>query len=101
MRNATPDATKSERDRARESCAARVLVTTAAQQVRIVGGAPLRYKTGHSKHCRFCARCGDERAQEHALGAHDANLFRVNFDALGERAEVIAAVAAALGSHAL
>jgi hypothetical protein len=29
------------------------------------------------------------------------NLLRIDFDALGERAEVIAAIAAALGPHAL
>ena len=57
-------------------------------------------KTGHSKHCRFCARSGDERAQQYAFRTHDANFFRVDFDALGERAEGVAAVAAALGPHA-
>jgi hypothetical protein len=31
---------------------------------------------------------------------HDANLFRVHFDPLDQRAEVIATVAAALGPHA-
>jgi hypothetical protein len=60
--------------------------------VRIVSGAPLRYKTGHAKTRRFCARSGDERAQEYAFCPHDANFFRVHFDALGERAEVIATV---------
>src|SRR5262245_57888182 len=63
--------------------------------VRISSG----YRTGHSKTCRFCARCGDERAQQYAFRAHDANFFRVHFDALGERAEVIATVAAAVGAH--
>jgi hypothetical protein len=36
-----------------------------------------------------------------ASPSHDTNFFRVHFDALGERAEVIAPVATALGPHAL
>jgi hypothetical protein len=36
--------------------------------------------------------------QEYAFRSHDANLFRVHFNALGERAEVVAAVTAAVGS---
>jgi hypothetical protein len=35
------------------------------------------------------------------FSTHDANFFRVHLDALGERAEVVAAVAAALRPHAL
>ena len=69
--------------------------------VRISSGAPLRYKTEHSKTCRFCGRRGDKRTQEYDFRAHDANFFRIHFDALGQRAEVVAAVAARLGSHAL
>ena len=38
--------------------------------------------------------------QEHAIRPHNANLFRVYLDALGERAEVVAAVAARLGPYA-
>jgi hypothetical protein len=34
------------------------------------------------------------------LRTHDANFFRVDFDALSERAEVVTAVAAALDAHA-
>ena len=64
------------------------------RDVRIVPGAPLRYKTGHSKTCRFCAGRRDERAQEHAFRSHDANLFRVHLDALGQGAEMVTAVAA-------
>ena len=67
----------------------------------IVSGAPLRYRTGHAKTRRFCAFSGDERSQEHAFRPHDAQFFLVDFDALGERAEVIAAVAAAIGPHSL
>ncbi len=70
-------------------------------EVRIFSGAPLRYKTGHSKHCRFCAGRSDERPQQRAFRPHDANFLRVHLDALGERAEVVATVAAALGPHAL
>jgi hypothetical protein len=36
--------------------------------------------------------------QQHAFRSHDANFFRIDFDSLSERAEVIAAVAAALGA---
>ena len=64
-------------------------------------GAPLRYRTGHAKTRRFCAFSGDERAQEHAFRSQDAQFFLIDFDPLGERAEVIAAVASALGPHAL
>ena len=67
--------------------------------VRISSGAPLRYRTGHSKACRFCARPDDERPQQCAFRPHDANFFRVHLDALGERAQVIATVAAAGGPH--
>src|SRR5262249_30837295 len=35
-----------------------------------------------------------------ALGSHDANFFRAHLDALSERAQVVAAVAARLGAHA-
>jgi hypothetical protein len=44
---------------------------------------------------------GDERAQERAFRSHDAKFFLIDFDALGERAEVVAAVASALGPHPL
>src|ERR1700681_4271864 len=63
--------------------------------------APLRYRTGHAKTCRFCAFSSDERAQEHAFRSPDAQFFLVDFDPLSERAEVIAAVAAAVGPHPL
>jgi hypothetical protein len=36
----------------------------------------------------FYARGGDERARPYAFEAHDANLFCVDFDALGERCRV-------------
>src|SRR6267143_2633061 len=72
-----------------------------SRRVRISSGAPLRYRTGHAKTCRFCAFSGDERAQKHAFRPYDAQLFLVDFDALGERAKVIAAVATAIGSHPL
>jgi hypothetical protein len=67
---------------------------------RIVSGALLQYKAGHSKTRRFHAGSGDQRAQEHAFRSHDANFFRVHFDELGQRAEVVAAVSARLGLHA-
>jgi hypothetical protein len=66
-------------------------------KVRIPSGA--RYRTGTAKTRRFCARSGDERAQKYALRAPDANFFRVDFDASGKRARVIATVAAVLGPH--
>jgi len=66
-----------------------------------VSGAPLRYRTGHAKTWRFCAFSGDERAQEHAFRPHDAQFFLIDFDPLGERAKVIAALAAAIDPHAL
>jgi hypothetical protein len=69
--------------------------------VLIVSGAPLRYTTGHAKTCRFCTLSGDKRAQKHYFRSHDTQFFLIHFDPLGERAEVIAAVAAALGPHAL
>src|SRR5262245_57496488 len=69
--------------------------------VRISPGAPLRYKTGHAKTRRFYARGGDERAQQYALRSHDANFFRVHFHALGKCAQMVAAIAAAVGSHPL
>jgi hypothetical protein len=47
--------------------------------------APRRYKTGHSKTCRFCAGSSDEGAREYAFRSYDANLFRVHFHPLGER----------------
>jgi len=53
--------------------------------------APLRYKTGNAKTRRSCARSADERAQQYAFGAHDANFLRIDFDVLGKRAEVVAA----------
>jgi hypothetical protein len=36
-------------------------------------GAPLRYKTENAKTRHFFACSGDERAQQYAFGAHDAN----------------------------
>ena len=38
---------------------------------------------------------------EHTFRPHDAQFFLIDFDALGERAKMIAAVAAVLGPHAL
>jgi len=64
--------------------------------VRIVSGAPLRYKTGHSKTCRFCAWSSDKRAEKHAFRTHHATFLRVHFDALGQGAEVITAVVACM-----
>jgi hypothetical protein len=43
----------------------------------------------------------DKSAQEHAFRPHDPRFFLIDFDALGERAEVIAAVASAISPHAL
>lgn len=40
---------------------------------------------------------GASRPQQYAFGTSDANFFGVDFDALGERAQVVAAVAARLG----
>ncbi len=68
--------------------------------VRIVSGARVRYRTGHSKTCRFCAGRSDERAQERAFRPHDANFFRVHLDALGQGPQMVAAVAARFGPHA-
>src|SRR5258706_2456618 len=79
----------------------RLTIRAFGSGVRISSGAPLRYRTGHAKTRRFCAFSGDERAQEHAFRSHDAQFFLIDFDALGERAQVIAAVAAAIGAHAL
>jgi hypothetical protein len=58
-----------------------------------VSGAPLRYRIRHAKTSRFCALSSDERAQKRAFRSHDAQFFLIDFDALGERTEVIAAVA--------
>jgi hypothetical protein len=68
---------------------------------RLVPGASFRYRTGHAKTCHFCAFSGDECSQEHAFRPHDAQFFLIDFDAPGERAEVITAVAAVLDPHAL
>src|SRR6516162_6168233 len=38
-------------------------------------------KTGNAKTRRSCARSADERAQQYAFGAHDANFLRIDFDA--------------------
>jgi hypothetical protein len=59
-------------------------------------GAPFRYRTGHAKTCRFCAFKSGERAQENAFRSRDAQLFPVDFDPVGQRGKVIAAVAAAI-----
>src|SRR6266699_978395 len=40
-------------------------------------------------------------AQKRAFRSHDAQFFLIDFDALGERAEVVAAVAAAIDPQAL
>jgi hypothetical protein len=68
---------------------------------RLVPGAPFRYRTGHAKTCRFCAFSGDERSQENAFRPRDPQFFLIDFDALGERAKMIAAVAPVLGPRAL
>jgi hypothetical protein len=49
---------------------------------------------------RFCACGNDERAQKHAFRAHDAPFFLIEFDAPGERAEVIAAAVSAICPYA-
>jgi hypothetical protein len=72
----------------------RFILRRQRSHVRIVSGAPLRYRTGHAKTRRFCS--GDERAQQFAFRSDGAKFLGVDFDALGERAWVIAAVTAAL-----
>ena len=64
-------------------------------------GAPLRYRTGHPKPAVFCAFSGGERAQQRAFRSRDAQFFLIDFDALAERAKVIAAVASAVRPHPL
>ncbi|EPH0448317.1 hypothetical protein ACVT5G_002377 [Pseudomonas aeruginosa] len=43
---------------------------------------------------RFYARSGDQRSQQFRLRSHDANLVVGDLDALRQRAQVVAAVAA-------
>ena len=50
----------------------------------------LSTELGTPKPAVFALESGNERAQQHAFGAHDANLFRVDLDALGECTQVVA-----------
>src|SRR5262245_48209709 len=70
---------------------------SSARSVICVGNAR-RYLIGVPIEPRAWGAC-DERPQEHALRPYDANFLRVHFDLLGERAQVIAPVAAALCAH--
>jgi hypothetical protein len=76
-----------------------------AQELRIMGSKSELLRTlvaaSSAKKAGFGAFSGDERAQEDAFRSHDAQFFLIDFDALGERAEVIAAVATAIGPHTL
>jgi hypothetical protein len=56
---------------------------------------------GTPKPAVFALESSDESAQEHAFRSHGAQFLLIDFDALGKRAEVIAAIAAAIGPHAL
>jgi hypothetical protein len=58
-------------------------------------------KLGTPKPAVFALEAATSVPQQLALGARDTNFFRADFDALSERAEVIATVAARLGPHPL
>ena len=62
---------------------------------------PLQNRTANAGRSRFCAGRGGERLKQSAFRADDADLAVSNLDALGERAEMVAAVAAAVDPYAL
>ena len=62
-------------------------------------GRATSVETGHFKTGRFCSGSSGGRAQQHAFRRNGALFFLVNFDALGERAWMVAAVGAPLGPH--
>ncbi len=58
-------------------------------------------KTGHAQGIRFYVRARDRRqgTEQIALGSFDADLLVRNLDLLRQQPEVVAAVAAPIGSH--
>jgi hypothetical protein len=58
-------------------------------KVRILSGAPLPNKTGHS--CRPAAAAGGDEPFEDALAAPNADFIVVDFDLVDDRADIGAA----------
>ena len=65
-------------------------------RVRIPPSPPLQNRTANAGRSRFYACRGGEGLKQIALRADDADLAVCDLDALGERAEVVAAIAAAV-----
>src|SRR5574337_1992485 len=69
--------------------------------VRIPPSPPLQNRTANAGRSRLYAGRGGQRLKQIALGADDAHLAIRDLDPLDERAEVVAAVAAAVDPDAL
>src|SRR5262249_10232451 len=69
--------------------------------VRIPPLPPFQYRTGHAGIRRFPASYSDKRAQKLVFRSLDEHLALGDLDALGEGAQVVAAVAAAVDAHPL
>jgi hypothetical protein len=72
-----------------------------ASGVRIPPSPPLQNRTANAEHSRFYAGGGSQRLKQIAFRADDADLAVRDLDALGERAEMVAAIAAAIDPDAL
>ena len=77
----------------------RALLPRQRSEVRILSGAPLRNKTGRADSRRFPATRGDEGAKQRGFVSHDAHFAIVYFYPLGERPEMVAAIAASAVAH--
>ena len=70
-------------------------------QVRILSGAPFQNRTLNTGYAGFSARGSDQSAQQFGFRSHDADFLIRDLDTLGQRAEVVAAIAAAVQPDAL
>lgn len=68
--------------------------------VRIPPPPPFQNRTVNAGRSRLYARGGGEGLKQIALRSHDPDLLLRDFDALGERAEMVATIVAALDPHA-
>ena len=76
-------------------------VLARVSRVRIPPSPPLQNRTANAAGRRFHARGGGEGSEQVSLRPHDADLAVGDLDALGEGAQVIAAIAAAIDPHPL
>src|SRR5882672_9565906 len=77
----------------------KTVVRASVPWVRIPPSPPFQNRTANAGRSRPYTRAGREGSEKVAFRPHDANLLVRHLDPLGERAQVVAAIAAAVDPH--